>query len=86
MLAIYLFMPVMGRIYDHAKLEAAGGEAAFKALEGDALNEVLAVASQSSFRIVAILPAALLVVFGIIWLYDRAKGVHIEQLDTAAAE
>ena len=27
-----------------------------------------------SFRVVAILPAILLLVFGAIWLYDRSKG------------
>ncbi len=86
MLAIYLFMPVMGRIYDHAKIRAAGGEEAFKALSGEKLDEVLAIASQSSFRIVALLPAALLIVFGIIWIYDKAKGVHVEQLDAVVEE
>lgn len=81
MLAIYLFMPIMGRVYDSAKIEAAGGVEAFKALTGEPLEEVLAMASQSSFRIVAILPALLLIVFGIIWLYDKAKGVHVEVLN-----
>ena len=32
------------------------------------------MASQTSFRAVAILPAILLIVFGAIWLYDRSKG------------
>ena len=31
-------------------------------------------ASQMSFRLVAVLPAVLLIVFGAIWLYDRSKG------------
>ena len=35
---------------------------------------MLTYASQYSFRVVAILPAILLVVFGAIWLYDRARG------------
>src|SRR4030095_2225171 len=34
----------------------------------------LAIASQTSFRYVAALPAILLVVFGAIWLRDRLKG------------
>jgi hypothetical protein len=34
----------------------------------------LTYASQYSFRIVAILPAILLIVFGSIWLYDKARG------------
>ena len=83
MLAIYLFMPVMGRVYDRAKVSAAGGSEAFNALEGAELEAVLAVASQESFRAVALLPVLLLFVFGAIWLYDRAKGVHIEVLEQA---
>jgi hypothetical protein len=64
----------MGAIYDDKKIEAAGGEAGFNALQGDALNRVLGIAAQTSFRAVAILPAVLLVVFGAIWLYDRSRG------------
>jgi MFS family permease len=68
-------LPAMGRIFDTKKLEAAGGADAFNALQpGDKLDQVLAYASQASFRAVAILPAILLVVFGAIWLYDRSKG------------
>jgi hypothetical protein len=55
----------------------AGGDSAFAALEkagGPELERVLGVAAQTSFRYVAILPAILLVVFGAIWLSDRAKG------------
>ena len=64
----------MGHIFDSAKIQASGGEDAFKNLTGDGLNQVLAVAAQTSFRYVAILPAILLVVFGAIWIYDKAKG------------
>ena len=64
----------MGKIFDRAKIEAAGGEAAFTALSGDALNAVLAQASTASFRIVAFMPAVLLIVFGLVWLNDRRKG------------
>jgi MFS family permease len=75
-LSIYFVLPMMGKIFDNAKVEAAGGEAAFKALaEGSAeLNRVLAIASQTSFRYVAVLPAILLLVFGAIWLYDKSRG------------
>jgi hypothetical protein len=40
----------------------------YKALSGEV------VASQMSFRVVAVLPALLLFVFGAIWLYDKSKG------------
>src|SRR4029079_19790452 len=73
-LSIQFVLPYMGAIFDNKKIEVAGGETAFKALEGDALNQVLGVAAQASFRAVAILPAIPLLVFGAIWLYDRSKG------------
>jgi MFS family permease len=73
-LSINFVLPAMGRIFDSKKIEVAGGEEAFKALSGDKLDQVLGIASQSSFRAVAVLPAVLLVVFGAIWLYDRSKG------------
>jgi hypothetical protein len=74
----------MGQIFDSAKTAAVGGDAAFGALTaaaeaGDAasrtrLGEVLALASRTSFQAVAVLPAILLLVFGAIWLVDRARG------------
>ncbi len=73
-LSIYFVLPQMGSIFDAAKIKAAGGEEAFKNLTGSALNDVLVQASTASFRIVAILPAILLIVFGGVWLNDRAKG------------
>lgn len=73
-LSIYFVLPQMGKIFDAAKVKAAGGEEAFKALTGDALNQVLIEASAASFRTVAILPALLLFVFGAIWLRDRSRG------------
>jgi hypothetical protein len=64
----------MGTIYDRRKIEVAGGEAAFNALPpGPTLETILGQAAQASFRAVAILPAVLLIVFGAIWLYDRAS-------------
>ncbi len=73
-LSIYFVLPLMGKVFDNAKIEAAGGDAAFSRLAGDELNRVLTIASQTSFRYVAILPAILLIVFGAIWLYDRSRG------------
>lgn len=73
-LSVTFVLPQMGKIFDTKKVELAGGDAAFKALTGDKLNEVLGMASQASFQAVAILPAILLIVFGAIWFYDRSKG------------
>lgn len=68
-------LPLMGSIYDSKKVEAAGGEAAFRAMPpGAELDRVLGTAAQASFRDVAILPAVLLVVFGAVWMYDRSRG------------
>ncbi len=73
-LSIYFVLPAMGKIFDDTKIQAAGGDAAFNALTGDALDRVLGIASQTSFRYVAILPAILLLVFGAIWLFEKSKG------------
>ncbi len=73
-LSTQFVLPIMGRILDNKAIQIAGGEAAYKALQGEALDQVRSVASQTSFRAVAILPAILLIVFGAIWLYDRSKG------------
>jgi MFS family permease len=83
-LSIYFVLPQMGKVFDNVKTQAAGGAEAFNALSAQAsagdgssvskLNEVLSIASQTSFRYVAVLPAILLVVFGAIWLYDKSKG------------
>jgi MFS family permease len=73
-LSIYFVLPKMGEVFDHAKVTAAGGDAAFRSLTGDRLNDVLMTASRTSFRVVAALPAILLFVFGAIWLFDRARG------------
>jgi MFS family permease len=74
-LSIQFVLPRMGVIFDNKKIEVAGGEAAFSALQpGPELDRVLGIAAQASFRAVAVLPAILVAVFGAIWLYDRSKG------------
>ena len=79
-LSIQFVLPLMGSIFDHKKVEAAGGPAAFQALQpGPELDRVLGIAAQTSFRDVAILPAFLLLVFGAIWLHDRSKGGYKQQ-------
>lgn len=87
MLSIQFVLPLMGAIYDTKKAEAAGGVAAFAALQAqvdasggaaspalDLLNKAQAYAAQISFRDVAVFPAILLLVFGVIWFRDRAAG------------
>jgi hypothetical protein len=85
-LSTQIVLPVMGRIYDDTKISAAGGEAAFNQLTGDALERVLGIAAQTSFLYVAALPAILIVVFGAIWLYDRSRGGYQPKKITASGE
>ena len=66
-LSIYYVLPQMGKVFDSVKIQASGGPEAFNLLSNQAragdgvavskLNDVLALASQTSFRYVAILPA-----------------------------
>jgi fucose permease len=75
MLSIRFVLPFMGAVFDRKKVEVAGSDAAFKALQpGAELDRILGIAAQASFRTVAILPAILLIVFAAIWLYDRSRG------------
>jgi MFS family permease len=71
-MAIYYVLPELGKIYDRAKLEAAGGEEAFSALtQGPELSRALAFAAEKSFQTVAIIPIVLFVIFGALWLVER---------------
>ena len=73
-MAIYLVLPKIGAIYDKAKLEAAGGEAAFSGLQpGPELQRVLAHAAEQSFQAIAIIPLILTVIFGAVWFFERRK-------------
>jgi MFS family permease len=74
-LSIQFVLPIMGQIFDRKKIEVAGGEQAFNAIQpGEQLNSILGIAAQTSFRTVAVLPAILLIVFAAIWFYDRSRG------------
>jgi MFS family permease len=72
--AIQFVLPKMGDVFDKAKVQAAGGEAAYNALSEAGQKALDDVAAGPSFRFVAALPAVLLVVFGLVWMNDRRKG------------
>lgn len=74
-LAIYFVLPQLGAIYDRAKLDKAGGEQAFAALQpGSAeLQGVLAYAAEQSFQTIAVIPVVLFFIFGAVWLVERRK-------------
>ena len=70
-MAIQFVLPVMGSIYDRARIAAAGGADALADLTGDELAAVTRLASTESFQAVAIIPALLLPIFALIWWNDR---------------
>lgn len=75
-IAMQFILPVLGSIYDQAKLAKAGGEAAFAALQpGAEMTEVLNYAATVSFQTVAIIPVVLVVLFALIWAIERARGL-----------
>jgi len=70
-MSIQFLLPIMGGIYDTAKLQAAGGVEKLTTLSGAELEAVERIASVESFQSVAIIPVILIPIFGLIWLYDR---------------
>lgn len=72
-LAIYLVLPEIGKIYDTAKIEKAGGEAAFSALKAGSagMHDVLVHAAEVSFKTISIIPVVLFFIFGAVWLFER---------------
>src|SRR5690606_20460723 len=82
-MAIQLVLPVMGNIYDRARLEAAGGVAALEQLSGPELDRVVRLASIESFQAVAVIPLLLLPVFGVIWWRQRRRAGSPEQATPA---
>lgn len=68
--ASYLVLPQLGKIYDEAKLAAAGGADALARMSGDELLGPLRAAAGASFQAVALIPAALILIFGAIALSD----------------
>lgn len=76
-LAIYLVLPEIGKIYDTAKIEKAGGKAAFDALQAGStgMHEALVYAAEVSFKTISIIPVVLFFVFGAMWLFERGKKI-----------
>ncbi|VUD56308.1 hypothetical protein TDB9533_01961 [Thalassocella blandensis] len=70
-MAIQFTLPMMGQIFDQAKINAAGGVEKLALLQGSELEAVLRLASIESFSSVAIVPVLLIPVFGLIWLFDK---------------
>lgn len=89
--SVYLTLPLIGKIFDIYKVSAATQiGTTFEALnklpaDNPQLVKVLSTASMYSFRYVALLPAVLVIVFGICWLRDKAAGGYkIEKISGEA--
>jgi MFS family permease len=98
-LAIFFVMPVMGGIWDHYTERALPAGESFRSLveragsdpqAAERLETARAAGAAMPFRWAAILPLVLLVVFGLIWLRDRARGgyrvVRLESQEVEHAE
>lgn len=72
-LSTYFVLPALGAIYDNAKLAKAGGAEALKAMSPEQLNPVLVYAAGQSFRAVALIPAFLVLAFGVLLLLPGRK-------------
>jgi hypothetical protein len=70
-LAIELVLPRLGAIFDQQKLALAGGAGALAALADAERAAIERAAAQASFETLALLPAALILVFGAVWAWDR---------------
>jgi MFS family permease len=70
----YVVLPVLGGIYDRARLAAAGGDAMLAAhAQGAQLTHILTAAAAASFRAVALIPLALMFIFFAIAVADRLR-------------
>src|SRR5260221_13423365 len=72
-ISIQFLLPRLGAIFDRAKLNLAGGQENFAHLAAVQLDVVLRYASVQSFRTIALVPLALLPLFGAIALRDYLK-------------
>ncbi len=83
-LAIRFVLPELGGIYDQAKVDHAGGPAAFGALQegSQEMADALAHAATASFQTVAFIPVVLFVIFGGLWFYERRNRKQSKPMHT----
>ncbi|KVD46801.1 hypothetical protein WS61_09895 [Burkholderia sp. ABCPW 11] len=89
MLSTYVMMPIFGKMFDAAKISAAGGAEAFRhlALGTPAFDKTLAVAAATIFRNGSVMPVATLIFFALLWLYDnRRRQVKYSLSESRVAE
>jgi MFS family permease len=70
----YVVLPILGDVYDRARLAAAGGNSVLAAhAQGAELTRILTAAAAASFRAVALIPLALIFIFAAIAIADRLR-------------
>jgi MFS family permease len=70
----YVILPILGGVYDRAKLAAAGGDPGVAAnAQGEQLRHILTEAASASFKTVALIPLALIFIFAAIAFADRMR-------------
>ena len=75
-ISTYFVLPVLGAIYDRARLDAAGGAGALTSLSASEAQRINVYAAAQSFQAVALIPAVLVVCFALLWLWQRrSRGV-----------
>jgi len=75
-MSIQFVLPYMGKIFDSAKAQAAGGVDKFASLSPQAMDDAVRFASVESFQAVAIIPLLLLPIFALIWFVSRKQGTE----------
>ncbi|CAD6560153.1 MFS transporter [Paraburkholderia sabiae] len=75
MLSTYVMMPIFGKMFDVAKVNAAGGAAAFKSLAAGsaAFDKSMAVAAMTIFKSASVMPVITLVFFACLWFADNRR-------------
>jgi hypothetical protein len=70
-----VMMPVFGRMFDAAKIEAAGGAAAFQHLAPGTpgFDKTMVLAASTIFRDGSVMPVVTLVFFACLWFYDSRR-------------
>ncbi|MEP7311222.1 MAG: MFS transporter [Pseudomonadota bacterium] len=72
-ISTYAVLPLLGSVYDNAKVEAAGGAARLATLSGEQLQPVLVHAASESFRLVSAIPAFLVLAFLAFRFFNRTR-------------
>lgn len=74
-LAIEILLPQLGKVFDQARIQAAGGVDQLNKLGAEQMKQVLQFASQESFMTIAYIPLVLIPIFAAIWIHDRRQSM-----------